>query len=65
MMTETEMVTESRHNDSDFQIESQDKEENDINQIHSPEGETCWNRLDEDEYDQNNMSDDEGITFTE
>ena len=36
-----ELVTESRHNDSDFQIQSQDEEDNDENQIHSPEGETC------------------------
>ena len=60
-----ELVTESRHNDSDCHVESKDEENDDLNQMHSPEGETCWHRLDEDEYDQKEMSDDEGITFAE
>ena len=60
-----ELVTESRHNDSDFQIQSQDEEDNDENQIHSPEGKTCWHRPDEDECEQNGMSDDGGISFIE
>ena len=59
-----ELVTESRHNDSDCHVESKDEENDDLNQMHSPEGETCWHRPDEDEYDQNEMSD-EGITFAE
>ena len=60
-----ELVTESRHNDSGFHVETTHEENDDVNQIHSPEGETCWHRLDEDECNQNEISDDECITFAE
>ena len=33
--------------------------------MHSHEGETCSHRPDKDECEQNGMSDDEGISFTE
>ena len=61
----TELVADSIHNDSDFHTERQDEDETDMNQIDSPEGETCSHRPDEDECDQNDLSDDEGITFNE
>ena len=61
----TGLVADSIHNDSDFHTERQDEDETDMNQIDSPEGETCSHRPDEDECDQNNLSDDDGITFNE
>ena len=32
-----ELVTESRHHDSDCHVESRDEENDDLNQMHSPE----------------------------
>ena len=46
---DSELVTESRHNDSEFHVESTHEENDDVNQIHSPEGETCWHTPDKDD----------------
>ena len=60
-----ELVTQSTHNENDFEIQNQDEQDNDENQIHGSEKETICRRPDEDECEQNEMSDDEGISFTE
>ena len=60
-----ELVTQSTHNENDFEIQNQDEQDNDENQIHGSEKETICCRPDEDECEQNGMSDDEGISFTE
>ena len=60
-----ELVTQSTHNENDFEIQNQDEQDNDENQIHGSEKETICPRPDEDECEQNGMSDDEGISFTE
>ena len=56
-----ELVTGLRH-DSDFYVESQD-EESDLNHMYNAE--TCVDDLEQNQGDSNEMSDDEGITFTE
>ena len=56
-----ELVTGLRH-DSDFYVESQD-EESDLNHMYNAE--TCVDDLEQNQGDPNEMSDDEGITFTE
>ena len=60
-----ELVTQSTHNDSDFEIENKNEKDNDENQIHSSEKETICHRPHKDECEHNRMSDDEGISFTE
>ena len=44
-----ELVTESMHNENDFEIQNQDEQDNDENQIHGSEKETFCHRPDEDE----------------
>ena len=59
-----ELVTELR-NDSDLFRESQDEGESEVDQIYSAESSICGDRPEENECDPNEMSDDDGITFTE
>ena len=51
-------------NDSDLCRESQAEGESEVNQIHSAESSICGDRPEEIKCDPNEMSDDDGITFT-